>query len=560
MRPTTRTRREGFAYVLAIILMAVFVTLGVVFTSATQQELQTCRNYDRASSAQIAAESGLQFALYTLRDCRSDPTLQDLPNMLDVVEDHFKDRMPGHGVQRIGPRGHGPRGCRGRCFGYCTRNGGGNGNGNCPADEEDRVIVPAVTLNGHQSFSIEVYVTAYDPVETDIPTELGVLVCGQCDGIHRSVGVTFEVTVDKSLLHYAMVSSLRIIARGNVTINGPVASSYGREPMSGVRNHDVFPLDIDLSVNGRINGTIGTVLSKEDFEGDASLGDSDFHDGINHDDPSIDLLEQMSYEEPEDVADVDTEDFDTSPLKAMTSPDNLPAPDAPNVTLPIYSLPGNRWENHNGTDKPALNNICVPKGTNPHFKNCRFTGITYIEVDENTNNPTSSNQNGVLFEDCIFEGPIITGVPRQMDWSKNCMQFVGNTQFRNSMIQEALGGVTLMAPNYNVNIGGSEGGGGGGDSEVCGLVIGGCVDMYNDIHVKGTVISMADLVVNGKPIMNQSNGWTASGGVCGSNIGNLDGSSDNVVIEPDPDNVIPLGIKRKYVVIPKPDSYTEIRP
>jgi hypothetical protein len=115
-----------------------------------------------------------------------------------------------------------------------------------------------------------------------------------------------------------------------------------------------------------------------------------------------------------------------------------------------------------------------------------------------------------------------------------------------------------MAPNYNVNIGGSEGGGGSGDSDVCGLVIGGVVDLYNDIAVHGTVISMAEIVDDdGNIIMGRNLSWLTGGGVCGANIGNLDGSSNNVHITPDPDNVIPLGIKKRYVVNPRADSYEE---
>jgi hypothetical protein len=130
------------------------------------------------------------------------------------------------------------------------------------------------------------------------------------------------------------------------------------------------------------------------------------------------------------------------------------------------------------------------------------------------------------------------------------------------MIQEALGGVTLMAPNYNVNIGGSEGGGGGSESTVVGLVVGGCVDMYNTLKVNGTVISMAHLVQDDQINVAPGGGdsWLAGSGVCGSNLGNLNGSGNDIDIWPDPDNVMPLGIKRSYLISPKLTTYAEVRP
>ena len=335
---------------------------------------------------------------------------------------------------------------------------------------------------------------------------------------------------------------------------GPVCSTWGRQPKAGVRNNSIDPLDFNLGSDSLIEGTLGTTLSQKDFVGDPNLGDASFLNGIQ---PQS-LRGNVAYNEP-DLVHLRTQDFDTSPLKNMTLTANLPAPDQTNVSLGMWGLSGKKWVGRNGTNgKNVLNNIRVPKGTNPFFENCKFTGITYIEVDEQTSTPTSSNQNGVVFSNCTFEGPIITGVPKSMDWGKNSMEFRGTTRFATSMIQSALGGVTLMAPNYNVNIGGCEGGGASGNSEICGLVIGGVVDLYSNIAVHGTVISMAELVdANGHAIMGQADSWLSGSGVCGSNLGNLDGSSTNVVLRPDPANVIPLGIKQRLTLSVAPASYSE---
>jgi hypothetical protein len=535
-RETNRARR-GVAYIAAMVMLSVFCVIAMAMTEATNISLVQGDNCRRAAQARLAAESGLAYAVMLLRDCESEPTLLELPDMLEVVRDHLVEKLPNNTVTLYEEDPGDPTALR-------------------------KVTVADVLLPGGQSCLFEVYVSEAD--EDGHPTALQLLATGWSGGISRTVGVRFDVELNKKLLHYAFVSSVRIIARGNVKIYGPISSSWGRQlipiendPDEDYRNHHVRPLDVDLGSEGFIDGTLGTTLSEEDFTGDAGKGDSDFHTGIHTDNPAQDLLAQMSYEEPE-VTHLKTEDFDTAPLKAMTATANLPAPDATGVSLGMWGLYGDRWENHDGQAKPALHDICVPKGTNPHFKNCTFTGITYIEVDEQTDNPTSGNQNGVVFENCTFEGPIITGVPKRMRWDYNSMEFRGVTRFRTSMIQAALGGVTLMAPNYNVNIGGSEGGGGSGDSDVCGLVIGGVVDLYNDISVHGTVISMAEIVDDeGSIIMGRNLSWLTGTGVCGANIGNLDGSSNNVHITPDPDNVIPLGIKKRYVVNPRADSYEE---
>ncbi|MFW6133237.1 MAG: hypothetical protein ACOC8F_05015 [Planctomycetota bacterium] len=527
---TTPPGRRGIAALLSVFLLAVLTTLAVGMVAVSDMGARQSANWRRAVHARMAAESGLAYAVLLLGDCRSEPTLVELPDMLQAVHDYLAEQLPNNTVTL----------------------------------EPEAVAVPDVALPEGRACDLLIYVSQTD--DDGKPTELQLEVTGRSGQLTRTVGMRFDVEVDRRLLHYACASSVRVIARGDVTINGPVQSAWGRQlipiandPDEHYRNHDVMPLDIDLGSDGWINGTMGTSLSHAEFTGDPARGDSDFHDGITSDNPNQPHLEHaVSYNEP-DMTGLETQDFDTSPLKAMTSRDNLPAPDATDVSLGMWSLYGDKWQDHDGDTKAALHNVRIAPGTNPHFKNCTFTGITYIEVDEETDNPTSSNQNGVVFEDCIFEGPIVTGVPKRMRWDYNSMEFRGQTRFRTSMIQEALGGVTLMAPNYNVNIGGSEGGGGEGDSDVCGLVVGGVVDLYNDISVHGTVISMAEIVdEDGNIIMGKGTSWVTGSGVCGANIGNLNGSSDNVNLTPDPDNVIPLGVKRRYVVTPASHTYEEL--
>jgi len=563
--------RRGFAYVLALVMLTVFMSLAVVMTTQAHYNVAMGGNQTDALQARMAAESGMAYAIHALRDCQSQPTLTELPDMLDVIQDYIQTRLPGVAVHQF---------------------------------EQDllprRVETDPITLSNGHSFRFHVYVEEEN--EEGIPTKLQMVTIGQSGGIVRRIGMQYNVEVNKKLLHYAVVSTARIIARGNIRINGPITSTWGRDLRPGCRNETTYPLNIKLGSQGYIRGDIGTVLTREQFEGDQS-GDADFTSGVLWDeavpwddpnysgpafidplnpgdnvrvgDPSYDgptytvpdfrdnpdeaIREQLLYEENPSVTEFD---FDTTPLKEMTATINLPSADSTSTW--------ENWGDLNHPAKAALNNIRVPKGTNPTFKNCTFKGVTYIEVDEDTTSPTSGNQNRVKFVDCTFEGPIITGVPKKMDWNKNRMDFEGATQFKSSMIQAALGGVTLMAPNYNVNIGDcvdSTGGNLDSNSEIVGLVLGGVVDLRDKVRVKGTVVSLAKIVLDdGSIIMGKNNSWLAGSDVCGANLGYESGGSEgggdegnnDVEITPDPDNVIPLGVKKRYIVTPDIESYLEM--
>ena len=540
--------RPGAAYIVALIFLCLLVSVAVSLAASTNLALRQASNHRQVVEARLAADTGLAFALSHLSEVRGqEVVIQNLPNMLTVIQEHLADELEGTGNVLAGS------------VKYVDFDP------EVPGSYE-HVYVPPISLPNGSTFCMEMTVLEYSDSDPDIPTKVQLVVTGRQGDVVRLVGMTFSVEVDKTLLHYGIASTLRVIARGNVRVHGSVASSWGRDLRTGVRNKSTYPLDVQLAMGGYISGTLGTTLSEEDFRGDPNYADTDFHNGIRHADPSVDLLAQMEYCAPP-VMDLDVEDFDTTPLKDMTAAANVPGPDATNIDIGAYSVRGKKWVGYNGSldpndpaYRPKLNNIRIAPGTNCRFENCTFTGITYFEVDETTNSPNSSNQNSVVFKDCVFEGPIITGVPKRMDWRYNCMQFVGDTRFDHSAIQAALGGVTLMAPNYNVNIGGSESGGGGsatGDSDLCGLVIGGCVDMYNALRIRGTVISMCHVVKDDQiNVANSvSDSWLGGSGVCGANVGNLDGEDTDIEITPDPNNVMPLGIKKRYLMVPDYDSY-----
>jgi hypothetical protein len=571
LRTRARANRRGIVTILALILITVFSSMAVVLAYQSDMNVRKAVNHADALSARLVAESGMAYTEFLMQGLQQQKCTATDPNMVDVVHDHLKDVLiPGFFADA-----------------------------NSIVKDGNSIAVAYMNLpDSGQRFKLDIDIRQ-DPTDANSHLlDLGVT--GKSGSLQRELGMTYKVQVDKTLLKFAMSSSVRLVARGNVRIHGPIASSWSRYPKQGVRNNSINPLDVQLGDRGYIQGHLATVLSKEEFTG-THAGDSDFHNGITWDDevfddpngymgpsfsdefdpnggilskdPSYDgpvfncpggmddpdkaLRSQVEYEVPEEAMVLDTSDFDMAPLAARAT-GSLGLPDSGSST----------WANRNGEDgnAAAFSNVKIPKGTNPTFENCTFEGITFIEVDEDTNNPTSGNQNRVTFNNCTFKGPIITGCPKEMNWDHNRMDFQGDTTFNNAEIEATLGGVTLMAPNYNINIGDTMGSDMDSDSIITGLVLGGVVDLRDKVHVHGTVVSMAKMVDDdGNVIMNKSDSWLGTGSVCDSNLGNLSGGcegggdegNNDIDIIPNPDNIMPIGIKKKYTVVPVRTTYYE---
>jgi len=652
------------AYVLSLIALVLLMAIGMTLNYASVLEFRRSENQQEITSARLAAESGLDFAILALQNCQSEPTLYDLPDMMEVVYNHLSEQLPKSGVALVE-------------------------DGGVP-----RVIVPSATLPSGQSFSLQLYVSAWNPDDDTAPAELQLVSTGRVGSTSRSVGTQFNVETSKKVLDYAVVSTVRSIIRGNVTINGDICSSWSRIVGPNRYGYDVaWPLDIGhtseawrLQENIIVNGRIATTMSQEDFEDDKTRRGRRGEplapvDAVRH----PELILQMSYNESP-MANMTKDDFDTSMYRdrpetagdvpadwerktldyprdntelleknrrkykdakgnwlrgyrdengawwrgtynskkntwAMTdmygneknvagngsktqfqeysSVGNYvrwsneshyvttpcPDPAQPRVTNE-YWLNGRsfwraRYEGFDGTDsdKPTFKNLHIPMGSHAHFKNCTFTGITYVETDEVSG--LSSNQsynkynnlrlgmkdsgsykgkkapNNVIFENCTFEGPIVSGVPKHYRWMDNSVDFIGKTEFKSSAIKQEMAGATILMPNYNVDVGDFNMGELGSESKLVGLVVGGIVDIRDNAVVDGTVMSMADL----------RNVCTKDTWYYGSNIGNWEHSressgegyvpSERITITPDPENVLPMGMKRRYTLDQIDTSYRE---
>jgi hypothetical protein len=708
---------------MAVLAMVTIVALatGLMWTSRT--ELNVADGYRDMSLARSAADSGLQYFVLMMKDCRSGRMhIDETPDMFEVVHSHLTAKLPstpptmsGTGLERV-------------------------------------ISLPEISLNTDNSgacFSMELRAMEgmVDP-DTNLPTMMKLIVTGRHGETQRKVWALFNIEADDDILNHSIASMIRVIIRGNNTvINGDIASSWERA-VSTYRGES-YPFDIGSTNSGyralehiEINhmkkdgtillngGKLGTSLSREQFDGQEELpngwGWTDCNDGIRHE--SLQTQVKCGPDDGDKFS-LTHEDFDTSKYRdraetsdgfsALNTPDSIG--DDEKVTLPypvdneptgyatynsdrvkfqdsngnwcygyphegtwvVYNQnPSGNWEfgyydnsnnwvkvnrnpstdapigryrenngyiymgdalvtdpcpnpqadakivyerwsgslglwrayyaNYNGSDNPKFKNLHIPKGSHAHFKNCTFTGITYVETDEETDLTSGSGSgysrynslrenatigsgagstnteacNNVVFENCTFEGPIISGVPKDLRFQDNAVQFIGSTVFDATAIREELQGTTIMMPNYNVNIGDFDQTATGSESEIVGILVGGIVDIRDNAVINGTLINMTSL--DHLSDTQVCGGW-------GSNIGNYEGStsetyvpydtyeinttgdinqarttpfdfnaitqsfspSENIVITPDPGNVIPYGMRVRYALVIEPQSFGE---
>jgi len=517
--------RRGFAYVLALILLTLFTTLSMAFVAETNLNLQKSENTRSAMGARLAAESGLSFAVNVLKDLQSEGCWEGQPDMLQVAYEHLAGKLDDtpntHGV----PVTH----CSGAVF------------------------TPQISL-GEGAGSFSFIITKID----DSPLRL--LVTGFSGSYRRQLAVDLHVNEDERVLYYSVASRSRVIITDNAVVDGDICSTWDR---TRIGSYDIPPFLMESGT--RVNGKVKTILSKSEFDeydsGDYIEGE---HDGIVYDEPEF--------------AQYTTDDFDTSNYKVGTvdittldPPDYWltadPFPDVSNIRRridrPVY-------------ENRTFDNIYIPTGYNPKFINCTFKRIIYIDTDETktldewshnyyhehaipgreyySDDPDNEYSNNVIFENCTFEGPIITAVPRDYWWSKNALTFEGTTTFTNIYMPES----TILAPNFGVDIGGrgyddEE----NPDSKLTGIIVGGIVDVRGTADIEGTILSMyypdTDRGTAAR-YYGTNIGYYNDGGEAGDS-----GIPGNIRIVPHPEYQLPFGIRKRYTLTVVPGSYEEVK-
>ena len=522
---------HGFAYVLALLLLAIFSTLAVAFASTTDLDLQKSSNCRNSAEARLAAEGGLDFVVYLLKDLEAGGWTGQ-PDMLPIVHSHMAGQLDG------------------------TAN---ISYGNISLSE-DLISVPNISI-GSSSKSFSFTVTRKDD------STFRVIVTGNSGSCSRRLAINFNVTEDTSILHYSVASRSRVIITDAAVIDGDICSTWDRTYISG---HYIPPFTSDEDTT--VNGELATIMSQSEFDeynsGDYIEGE---HEGLVYDAPNLEGYT--------------TDDFDTSSYKTGTTDITTLAPPA-------------RWDNDNPFPAPSnirrridrpvyenltFDNIYIPVGYNPRFVNCTFNRIIYVDSNETktldewshgyydehaipkssppyydtrSDDPENDHSNNVIFDDCTFNGPVITAVPRDYWWSKNALTFTGETTFTNEHMPES----TILAPNFGVDIGGRgydiEG---NPDSTLTGIIVGGIVDIRGRANIEGTILSMyyPDTDRGSAARYYGTNiGCDDDGG----ETGGATGFPGDIRIVPQPEFELPFGIRKKYTITAVAGSYEELTP
>ncbi len=200
----------------------------------------------------------------------------------------------------------------------------------------------------------------------------------------------------------------------------------------------------------------------------------------------------------------------------------------------------------------TLRNVVISGGTNALFKNCTFEGILYVDCSTSGPTSTTSTYNNIRFENCIFNGTIVTNVPKNLNsgwWQRNCLYFTGEATFNNtSGYQEA----TILAPHFNVNLGNtnptqSE------NNVLTGAIVGGIVDVRGNAQIYGTIISMADTTAYTSGYVTNIGATENDGGSETTEAGDI----GVIEITPNEEQMLPSGITTPIVLKPLKNTYEE---
>ena len=159
------------------------------------------------------------------------------------------------------------------------------------------------------------------------------------------------------------------------------------------------------------------------------------------------------------------------------------------------------------------------------------------------------------YKTCEYYGPVVTQISNNMtqeDWKKNLLYFTEDSTFNNtSSFQD----VTVLAPNFNVNIGNTQTVTSSQANTIDGLIVGGVVDVRGNVDVEGTIMSI------GEPEESYTGGeFATNAGFSNENNEsnpnpNLDGT---ISISTSPDGSLPIGVRINLEMTRDPDSYVEV--
>ena len=529
------SRSKGSALVLAMIFLAIFASLSVGLATVSTRNLQMADTFKKADQSLVAAESGIEIGKYIASTFNPVASTGDIVTLAQA--NATWDAFVSHAMAlRVGNVD----------ISYSTRFIDANGSG-------DMITSGSYAYSDNAVFELKFY--RYDAE----PDRMFLLSTGTSDNITRKVQLNFLITRDCSVLDYAIASRGRMIIAGDTTINGDIFSTWYKANW-----YPPFEMD-DESV---VNGTLNTVMSAQDLAFYDNQMETLGPDGLplydEYGQKVIDpydavqgSVEGINYDIPSDLMPgLDEDDYDTSAYRDVCSVLGISA----STTIEYFPhYPGSydqRLDSWNTKftryiyQDTTYENIIVAKGTNALFENCVFEGVLYVEADDNAS--STSKCNNIRFDNCTFNGVIVTSVPKNnfIQWRHNCLYFTGGATFNNVYTQD----VTILAPNFNVNLGNTRQFEENSDSVIKGAVVGGIVDIRGNANIEGTIISMYDTFAH-------SGGYVTNIGFAedGGGEGGVPEDVGTIVITPAKDRMLPGGIISNIVIVPDQETYKQVQ-
>jgi len=527
-------RNKGVVLLACMIMLCICSVFAVGLSQMAGTNLQIAANHQKINQALAAAESGLQCAGYVVGTLTLPETGYNYVRPEEADEAwilfcrHLQEYMPG-GASVSGPV-------------EFTESG----------EHGEKAYTSTINIGNGVSFSVSFL--RYD----EEPYTIKVVSVGQAGNARRRVGIEMLITKDSSVLNYAVATRGRMWLTGDSTIHGSVFSSWDRA--------DISPFN--MTSDSQVNGTINTVISKEQIQSqDYQLetldpnGNPVFdenghrvyspedeiqaqHEGINYG-QSVEHMPGM------DIGDYDTDCYNTSDLQSIPPADYTVTEFFPHAAgdygYPRDGSPRRTWNlklDRQVYEGKHFTDAYLPDNYDALFRNCTFDGILYIDCAKST----SGAYNNVRFEDCTFNGTIVTDVPQEFKWQRNCLYFTGSATFDNQAMEEA----TILAPHFNVNLGNTNPVA-GEQNELTGAVVGGIVDVRGNARIYGTIISMCDTTQWSSGYVTNIGATLGDGGSETSDPGDV-GVID---IIPDRENLLPSGIRTPIVIEPQQQTYVE---
>lgn len=241
-----RTRSGGLATVLALVFLAIFATLAVVFFSATSMNLAAAGNSQGMLDARLAAESGQSFLIYKMERCGVKGSLRGQA-LLDGLALKLKADL----------------------------NGTANLNGAQVTSTSTAITVPQISLDGGKSFTAVITLPAADTLRL---TVTGQVVSG---GGSSATAVQRQVVID---LHPQWDQALGF----GLCSKGPVQMGMNTD-FSGINNASdgsIYSAAPGVAVTCG-SGTISGDVSVSTPGATTSLGNTTVGGSINYNAPPI---------------------------------------------------------------------------------------------------------------------------------------------------------------------------------------------------------------------------------------------------------------------------------